>query len=116
MEIIITAVAGICVVRFEGDFLCEADHETFREKIHALVDEGKRHVVIELAGVKYINSCGLGSLVCALTTLRKVGGDLRLAGVGEHVRELLEITRLDRTFDIYPSLENALQEYSVQMT
>jgi anti-sigma B factor antagonist len=111
MEIIVTAVGGIHVVRLEGDFLSETDHEIFREKIHALAKEGKMHVAIDLAGVKYINSCGLGSLICALTTLRKVKGDLRLVNVGAHVRELLEITGLNRTFETYPSLEKALREF-----
>jgi len=115
MKILITAAAGISVVRFEGDFLSEVDHETFREQIHSLAEEGQRHVVIDLAGVKYINSCGLGSLVCALTTLRRVGGDLRLANVREHPQKLLEMTQLNRTFEIYPTLEQALQEFSVQM-
>lgn len=113
MEINVSTVAGICVVRFNGDFLNEADHETFREKIRSLADDGKIHVVIELSGVKYMNSCGLGSLVCAATTLRKVGGDLRLVEVGEHVRELLAITKLNKVFDVYPSLEKALPQFSV---
>ena len=68
-----------------------------------------------MVGVKYINSCGLGSLICALTTLRKTGGDIRLVGLGEHIREILEITRLNRTFEIYPSLKDALQELNVTM-
>jgi len=115
MEIILSIVAGICVMRIEGDFLSEEDHETFRENIYSLAKEGTMHVVIDLSGVKYINSCGLGSLVCALTTLRKVGGNLRLVGVGAHVRELFAITQLDRIFAIYTSLEKAVQELSVQM-
>ncbi len=112
MKISINTVKGVCVVRFEGDFLSEADHETFRKKIHALADEGKRHVVIDLGRVIHINSCGLGSLVCALTTLRKVGGDLRLANVGMHVQELLVITELNRIFEVHPSLESAMQKMS----
>ena len=115
MEITIAAVAGVRVVRFDGDFLSEGDHELFREKIRSLADEGVLHVVLDLAGVKYINSCGLGSLICALTTLRKTGGDIRLVGVGEHIREILEITRLNRTFEIYPSLKDALHELNVTM-
>ena len=115
MEIIMNAIAGIHVLRIEGDFLSEADHESFRGKIHSLAEEGNIHVVIDLAHVRYMNSCGLGSLVCALTTLRRVGGDLRLVDVSEHVRELLEITRLDRSFVTHSSLKDALQEFGVQM-
>jgi anti-sigma B factor antagonist len=114
MKTIISSVGNICTVRFDGDFLSEVDHETFREKIHSLAEEGNIHVVIDLAGVKYINSCGLGSLVCALTTLRRVGGDLRLANLGEHVRKLLEITQLTKTFEVYPTLENAVRQFNSQ--
>lgn len=115
MEIIVSRVSGVCVVSLKGDFISEVDQELFRQKIHSLAEEGNLHVVIELAGVKYINSCGLGSLVCALTTLRKIGGDLRLVDVGAHVRELFAITQLNKIFEIYPSLEKALPEFSAQM-
>ena len=112
MEIMVTAVSGVCVIRFEGDFLSELDHESFRGRIRSLAEEGQLHVAIDLSGVKHINSCGLGSLVCALTTLRTVGGDLRLVRVGEHVWKLLEMTQLNSIFKIYPSLEMALQKFS----
>ena len=93
------------VLRLEGDFLSEPDQKMLRERVRELVAEGKSRLVVDLTHVHYINSCGLGSLVCSMTIARKAGGDLGLAGVGREVREILRVTRLDSIFEIHPSLE-----------
>ena len=102
---------GITVVRVEGDFLSEPDQRIFTERIRELVRKGMRHVVIDLAKVKHMNSCGLGSLVCALTTLRKAGGDIRLAGMGTGVHDLFIITQLERIFEVFPTTEQAVDKF-----
>ncbi len=87
-------------ILLDGDFISEVDQVAFREKIGKLVEGGNIHLVVDLAGVKYINSCGIGSLICALTRVRKAGGDLRLAGIKGHVEEVIRLTNLDRIFGI----------------
>jgi anti-sigma B factor antagonist len=98
------------ILRLDGDFLSEVDQIALRDKVRALVGENKYRVIINLAGVKYINSCGLGSLVCALTTVRKVGGDLYLACVGHEVERILKITALHTVFNIFQTMETAIAE------
>ncbi len=101
---------GISIIYLEGDFLSEVDQNKLRTQVRDLVETGNKHLVIDLTHVVHINSCGLGSIVCALTTLRKVGGDLRLVGVGKFVKELLHITQLDTIFQTYLTVEEASAE------
>ena len=99
---------GRVVLRIVGDMLSETTQQSLREKVRSLATAGSKHVVLDLSGVRYMNSCGLGSLVSAFTTLRTSGGDLRLSGVTGHVRELLDITHLDRVFSLFPTLDSAI--------
>ena len=98
---------------FRGDLLGEPDGTTVRNMIHDLAGEHVKHVVIDLGAVQHINSAGLGALVAALSTMRKSGGDIRLARVGHNVQNILMITRLVRIFDTFDSVEEALKDFRI---
>ena len=101
----------VAVLTFKGDLLGEPDTTKVREKIHSLVNDDMKSVIIDLSGVNYINSSGLGTLIAALTTMRNSGGDLRLARVGEKVKNLFVITQLVKVFETYETVERALSSY-----
>jgi anti-sigma B factor antagonist len=92
------------ILRLGGDFISEPDQEKFRHRFRDLVAQGSKHFVIDLSHVNYINSCGLGSLVCALTTVRKAGGDIALVGAVPDVQAILVLTRLHTLFEMHESL------------
>lgn len=85
----------------------------FRGMLLSLIDQGNRHLVVDLNDVTFIDSSGLGALVSALKTLKRGGGsgDVRLARVQAPVVSLLEIIRLNRVFTSYPSVEQAIESY-----
>ena len=70
--------------------------------------DGIKKVVIDLGGVKWINSSGLGVLMAAMTTLKNAEGQMKLANVTEKVESLLMITQLMRIFDTYESVDRAV--------
>jgi anti-sigma B factor antagonist len=92
---------------FNGDLLGEVDGVTVRSKIQDLVEGKVKHVIVDLGGVHHINSAGLGSLVAALITVRKSGGDIRLVRVCRNLQEIFTITRLAKIFDVHDTLEDA---------
>ena len=98
----------------DGERLDIAVASDFRNALLELIENGRRNLVVDLKGVSFIDSSGLGALVSALKTLKANGGagDVRLAQVQEPVVALLEIIRLNRVFTTYPSVENAVQSYS----
>ena len=65
-------------------------------------------IIVDLAGLKFIDSCGLGVLVRALRWTREGGGDLSLAAPQQQARRVLEITGLIDVFSVYPSVEQAV--------
>jgi len=113
MQIKQTIEQNLAQLTFRGDLLGEPDGTIVRKKIHDLVAGNVKHVVIDLGAVQHINSAGLGALVAALTTMRKSGGDIRLARVGDNVQNILMITRLVRIFDTYDSVEEAQKDFRI---
>jgi anti-sigma B factor antagonist len=65
--------------------------------------------IVDLAGLKFIDSCGLGVLVRALKWTREVGGDLSLAAPQQQARRVLEITGLIDVFSVYPGVKHAVR-------
>ncbi|HZY09877.1 MAG TPA: STAS domain-containing protein [Bacteroidota bacterium] len=105
-------VGGIVIIALSGDLLGEPDTKSLREKIYDLVKAGLKNVIIDMNGLNYTNSAGLGALISALTTMRKNGGDLRLAGLTENVSHLFSITQLMKVFYIYGSVKEATDSYA----
>lgn len=101
----------VAVITLKGDLLGEPDTTAIRDKIHSLVNDEVKHVVVDLGGVNYMNSSGLGTLISALTTMRGAGGDLRLARVEGKVQNLFMMTQLIKVFDTYETVDRALVSF-----
>ena len=76
----------------------EAD---LRAAVRRQLDAGRRHLVIDLAKVPYVDSCGLGTMVQACVSAHRAGGSVQLAHIPPRVRQLLTITRLLTVFGVY---------------
>lgn len=105
---------NIAVLSLKGDFLGEPETSEVRNKIHSLVSDNVKKIIVDMGGVNYVNSSGLGTLISALTTMRNSGGDLRLARVGEKVQNLFIITQLVKVFDTYETVERAQLSYTAK--
>ncbi len=81
---------------------------TLKEAIGEAVKNGKPRLVIDMEGVSFVDSTGLGSVIAALKLVRSSQGDLRLAAPNQQVRVVLELTTLDRVFPYYATVEEAL--------
>jgi anti-sigma B factor antagonist len=96
---------GYAVVRLNG----EIDHETagtVRTSVFQVIDAGHPHVVIDLSGVGFLDSSGLGTLVGARRHAEQARGSVTLCGLSHHVRRLFEITRMVDTFTILDSTDD----------
>ena len=107
---------NVAVLSLKGDLLGEPDTTNLREKIHSLVSDNIKQTVIDLGGVNYMNSSGLGTLIAALTTVRNAGGDLRLARVEGKVQNLFVMTQLVKVFDTYETVDRALASFRTKKT
>ena len=107
-----TMEGNIAVLALKGDLLGEPETTKLREKIHSLVTDNVKQVVIDMGSVNFVNSSGLGTLISTLTTMRNAGGDVRLARVGDKVRNLFVITQLVKVFDTYETLDRAVSSFN----
>jgi anti-sigma B factor antagonist len=102
--------AGITVVAPSGR-LDVAGAPTLKAAIGEAVKSGQPRLVIDMEGVSFVDSTGLGSVIAALKMVRGSKGDLRLAAPNQQVRVVLELTTLDRVFAYYPTVEDALTDF-----
>jgi len=82
-----------------------------RDVIGSLVQQGKKHIVLNLAAVDFVDSSGLGELVRTHASVRSHGGQLKLANPSKHVHDLLKMTKLDRVLDIEQDEASALNSF-----
>jgi anti-sigma B factor antagonist len=106
-EVAVEDVDGWQVLRLAGE-VDVATAPRLRDRLVQLVTDGPPRVVVDLSGLSFIDSMGLGALVSGLKRARAHDGDLRLAGPTDHVAKVLSITRLDQAFVVGESVEAAL--------
>ena len=99
---------NVAVLSLSGKMMGGPETTALHEHIRGLLNDGIKNVVIDLGGVKWINSSGLGVLMAAMTTLKNAEGQMKLANVTEKVESLLMITQLMRIFQTYDSIDRAV--------
>jgi len=82
-----------------------------RESVRNLADQGKIKLLLNLAGVKYIDSTGIGELIANYTTVKRQGGQLKLLNLTDRIQNLLVITKLLTVFDAYDNEAEALKSF-----
>lgn len=97
---------GVVVLRPAGRLNMVAA-PAMREAIASVVNGGKARVAVDLSGVDFIDSSGLGALISGLKSTRQAGGDLRIAGANDQVKLVLSLTNLERVLTPYDTVENA---------
>ena len=108
MQIKETIQNATAIITLEGNFLCQPDNGMLKGRIHHLLNQGMKCIIIDLGEVSCINSDGLGVLISVLSTLRKAGVELRLANATDLVDNLLVLTQLVKIFNKYETVDQAL--------
>jgi anti-sigma B factor antagonist len=82
-----------------------------RDAIRGLADVGKKKILLNLAGVNYVDSTGIGELIANYTTVSRQGGQLKLLNLTDRIQNLLVITKLLTVFDTYEDEAEALKSF-----
>ncbi len=83
----------------------------FRDVLRETLRAGSKKILLDLHGVKYVDSTGIGELVGLFTNASEVGAGVRLCNVPQKVRDVLEVTRLITVFEVYGTLEDGLRGF-----
>jgi anti-sigma B factor antagonist len=116
MKMSITATTrqegDVTIVDLDGRIALGEESAKVRELIMSLLSEGHTKILLNMAGVDYIDSSGLGALVSSVSSVRRAGGEMKLASLSHKVDDLMEVTRLYTVFDITDDEEAALQSFN----
>jgi anti-anti-sigma factor len=92
----------------DDEITAETEAE-LRDVVRRQLTAGRVNLVIDLAHVPYIDSCGLGRIVQAYVSARRQGGDLKLVNVGGKARHLLQVARLLSVLEVRQPNENPIR-------
>ena len=102
---------GVTILDLKGRLVVGEPSGRLREKIVEEAANGGRKVVLNLEGVEYIDSTGLGSMVICYTSLQKAGGTLKLLKLNRRNIELLVLTKLSTVFEVFGDEQDAINSF-----
>jgi anti-sigma B factor antagonist len=97
------------VIRLSGDLIGEDNGTSIMEAVNNALQQGLMTCVVDISGLRYINSSGIGVLITILTKFRNKGGEVYLMKPSESVQKLLVITKLNAIFQIVQSEEEVVK-------
>jgi len=91
--------------------LTSFEAQAFREAIHGLISRGHKNIILNLNGLEYLDSSGIGELVRNYLSVVKKGGAMKVVGLAPKVEEILKVTQLYQVFPEFPDEESALESF-----
>jgi anti-sigma B factor antagonist len=111
MQIHERTLDGLTILDLSGKLTIGDGAQLLNDKSESLVFQKRTQVIVNLAGVPYIDSGGLGQLVACYNSFAKAGGRLTLANLNAKNHDLLSITKLVAVFETFETEEAAAQSY-----
>jgi anti-sigma B factor antagonist len=102
---------GVVVLELSGRVTLGEATGKVREAVRNTVAQGHRKVVLNLKGVSYMDSAGLGEVIGAYTTMRNHNGEMKLVGVTGRALDLLQVTKLTTLFEFFDDEPAAIRSF-----
>jgi anti-sigma B factor antagonist len=112
MQIDERTVGSVKVLDLAGQVTFTQGDTILKDKIHSLVNQGHKHIIVNLGNVSYLDSSGLGHLVAAYTTVANAGGRLKLINLTKKLQTLMTMTKLLTVFDVFDSEQEAVKSFN----
>jgi anti-sigma B factor antagonist len=104
-------VGNVTVLDLSGKITIGEGSVQLRETVRGLLERGTKNILINLGGVDYVDSSGIGELVSCFTTTKNQGGQLKLLNLTKKIKDLLMITKLLTVFDTYDDEAEAIKSF-----
>jgi anti-sigma B factor antagonist len=102
---------GTVILELKGKLVGGSLNGRMNQTLNNLLDQGKKNIVVDLSSVTHINSSGMGILISGYSKVKDKGGALKLANLTSKMKGLLSITKLNRIFETYNSVDEAVQSF-----
>ena len=112
MEIAERTVGDVTVLDLRGKMTLGEGDELLKDKINSMLANGRKKLILNLEGVPYIDSAGLGEIVRTYTTVSRQGGSLKLLNLTKRIEDLLSITKLLTVFETFDEEAEAIKSFS----
>jgi anti-sigma B factor antagonist len=104
--------ADVTILDLKGKLRVGGNAVALHRSIRSLILEKNTQIILNLAGVTFIDSCGLGELVASQVSVENKAGEIKLIGLTDELRELLRATRLLAVFDTFANEAEAIQSFA----
>ena len=111
LEIATRLEGDVSVVACAGPIQIGETANRFRDVLRDTLRSGAKKILLDLHGVTYVDSTGIGELVGLFTNASEVGSSVRLCNLPQKVRDVLEVTRLITVFEVYGTLADGLKGF-----
>jgi anti-sigma B factor antagonist len=112
MQIDQRVIGDVTILDLKGKMTLGEGDELLKDKINSLLQQGHKHMILNLEGVPYIDSAGLGEVVRTYTTVSRQGGKLKLLNLTKRIQDLLAITKLLTVFETFDHEQEAVRSFS----
>ena len=112
MEIAERIVGDVTVLDLKGKITLGEGDELRKNKINSLLASSRKNMVVNIEGMPYIDSAGLGEVVRTYTTVSRQGGSLKLLNLTKRIQDLLSITKLLTVFETFDTEAEAVKSFS----
>ncbi len=102
---------GVAIMTLVFDNITMHQNEELKKAFSTLLNRGNKNIVLDLSKITYISSVVIASLVFMIKRAKEAGGDLVICGVKGKVKEVLEMTNLDKVFSIFDDRQKALDRF-----
>jgi anti-sigma B factor antagonist len=104
-------VERVAILSLKGNLTPSVGDTLMRDTVHSLVNRGCKELVLDLSGVPYIDSAGIGEIVAIHTAVTRRHGTLKLLNVPKRIRDLLVITKLLTVFETFDDATEAVRTF-----
>jgi anti-sigma B factor antagonist len=112
MKIQERASGSVTILDLDGKLVLGDGDALLKDKVHSLVFEGRKQILLNMGGVNYVDSSGLGSMIAASMTAKNNGGQIKLLNLTKRLSDLLSIAKLTTVFDTYDSEADAVRSFA----
>ena len=112
MQIEERTVGGVTILDLKGKLTLGDGDTLLKDKIHSLLHQGRKHFLLNLGDVPYIDSAGIGEVVSTFSAVSRQGGCLKLLNLTKRIHDLLAMTKLLALFETFNAESDAVRSFS----
>jgi len=102
---------NVIIIKFDKNLVGGPEAVKFHDFLANSIDEKKTNFVLDMSGVKFVNSTGIGIIIRGFKTIKDAGGEMKLAGLSTKIKGVLSITKLTSVFSIYETVSDAVADF-----